>query len=33
LFCGFRVVRPLREPGEEEKARFAPDKIQVYKER
>lgn len=33
LFCGFRVVRPLREPSAEEKARIAPDKIQVYKEK
>jgi formylglycine-generating enzyme required for sulfatase activity len=33
LFCGFRVVRPLREPPAEEKAKFAPDKIQVYKEK
>jgi formylglycine-generating enzyme required for sulfatase activity len=33
LFCGFRVVRPLREPTTEEKASFAPDKIQVYKEK
>ncbi len=33
LFCGFRVVRPLREPTAEEKAKFAPDKIQVYKEK
>jgi formylglycine-generating enzyme required for sulfatase activity len=32
LFCGFRVVRPLREPDDAEKAKFAPDKIQVYKE-
>jgi formylglycine-generating enzyme required for sulfatase activity len=32
LFCGFRVVRPLKEPGEEAKARFGPDKTQVYKE-
>jgi formylglycine-generating enzyme required for sulfatase activity len=33
LFCGFRVIRPLREHTAEEKARFGPDKIQVYKEK
>jgi formylglycine-generating enzyme required for sulfatase activity len=32
LFCGFRVVRPLAKPSAEEKAKFAPDKIQHYKE-
>lgn len=33
LFCGFRVIRPLRTPTPDEQARFAPDKIQVYKEK
>ncbi len=32
-FLGFRVVRPLREPTAEEKQRFAPDKIQQYKDK
>ena len=33
LFCGFRVMRPLRSPTAEEKARFGPDKTQMYKEK
>ena len=28
LFVGFRLVRPLKEPGEAEKKRFGPDKVQ-----
>ena len=28
LFLGFRVVRPLREPDEKEKAKYGPDKSQ-----
>jgi len=31
-FLGFRVVRPLREPSDEEKKKYGPDKIQHYKD-
>lgn len=32
LFVGFRVVRPLHVPTQEQKAKYGPDKIQMRKE-